>query len=156
MGGPGSGGSNRIPTAMHILKGSYRKDRHGPRPPGFTVPPSVFARCKVPEPPKSLDDETAAVYEVMRGVLNQRVSRWPKREEVAMFTLCWCAMQDAYAYEGEPGNTFAEALRAIWSPLPDKWGMTPGEYQAFLDPACKAYGDDEAEVDAKAEVEAAP
>lgn len=34
MGGFGSGGANRLPVQTHIQKGSYRADRHGPRPVG--------------------------------------------------------------------------------------------------------------------------
>ena len=45
MGGTGSGGRNAKPTRLHVLRGSYRRDRHGQAP---QAPPLV-------DPPKPPD-----------------------------------------------------------------------------------------------------
>jgi hypothetical protein len=49
MGGPGSGGANRISAEQHKLRGTYRRGRHAPR-----SQPAAAAFDPVPEAPTDL------------------------------------------------------------------------------------------------------
>ena len=60
MGGNGSGGHNKKSILQHIKDGTYRKDRHGPRPQPGTSSNSEDAAASLPtdiKPPDWLSEE---------------------------------------------------------------------------------------------------
>jgi len=70
MGGRGSGGRNAVPKALHVVRGSYRRDRHGQSPDASPL-------VDVPAAPEWLDEVARGEWDrvaadlVQLGVLTE-------------------------------------------------------------------------------------
>lgn len=61
MGGPGSGGQNRLSVEEHLRRGTYRPSRHGPRPQKVLALPGT--RTEAPASPDALQAAGKKLWE---------------------------------------------------------------------------------------------
>ncbi len=90
MGGPGSGGHNRKGIMHHVAAGSWRKDRHGPRP----------APEPQPQIPACLDDFERAIWRSLMTVAWPDMGPAPSMLDDAKVVAGFCVIY-ALAYREE-------------------------------------------------------